>query len=154
MKPPRAIGKIIYIVGYPVFRYLIKDTNRAYILVRYKNKVLLTQNWLGFQNKWRLPGGGIKHQEHPSVAAARELNEEVGINIDQSQLILLTKKPIKSKFNYNYWLFELILLKQPRLIIDEREILNAKLFNKKELNKLTLSEESKNALNLTNSEEF
>lgn len=154
MKPPKIFGPIIYFFGYPVFRLLIKNTNRAYVLVRTNNSILLTKNWLGFQRKWRLPGGGIKGQENPAVAAARELAEEVGIAINISDLKLITKLPIDSDFRYKYWLYELNIAKPLKLNIDEREILQAKYINIKQLNKLTLSEEANNALRLTKLPKF
>lgn len=149
MKPPRILGKIIYFFGYPIFRYLIKNSNRAYVLVKYQNKVLLTKNWLGFQKKWRLPGGGIKNQEIPAIAAARELSEEVGIHINYKDLKTLTNSSIKAKYNYNYWLFELTLNYPPELQIDKREILLAEFIDTNKLNNIIISEEAKNAIKLT-----
>ena len=41
--------------------------------------VLLIRHAYGDTARWRLPGGGIKRDESPAVAAARELREETGL---------------------------------------------------------------------------
>jgi 8-oxo-dGTP pyrophosphatase MutT (NUDIX family) len=145
---PFFIGKIVYFFGYPVFRLLIKNTTRAYVIVRFGDELLLTKNWLGFQKKWRLPGGGVQAGELPLAAAKRELYEEVGIQADERDLHLLQKKPFRSKFNYDYYLFTVTVLSRPKLSIDKKEILAAKFVNKDSVAQKHISEEVHNFLRL------
>lgn len=51
-------------------------------------EVLLVKPWPG-SNRWGFPGGGIDRGEAPEDAAARELREETGINVDAADLTLL-----------------------------------------------------------------
>ncbi len=147
MLPP-IFGKIIYFFGYPLFRLLIKNTNRTYILVEAEGKFLLTKNWLGKQEKWRLPGGGIIKKESPAAAVTRELKEEVGIIIEEKQLIALNHVPIRSKFHYNYFLFKVLLNELPEVKPDKREILTARFINYSDTKKLLLGEEAAKAIEL------
>ena len=43
-------------------------------------ELLLVVNAIGDRN-WTLPGGGMKRREEPAAAAARELREELGVDI-------------------------------------------------------------------------
>jgi 8-oxo-dGTP pyrophosphatase MutT (NUDIX family) len=142
MKPPKTLGKLIYFFGYPVFRILIRGTTRAYVIVRVGDEILATQNWLGFQKKWRLPGGGVHADEDPKLAATRELYEEIGLVVDPSLLKTLTVQAVYSIFKYRYFLYELQLPQKPPLQVDGREILRAD-FMRIETTNNTLSEEIK-----------
>lgn len=152
MKPPKFLGKVIYFCGYPIFRVLIKGTSRAYVIVQVSDEILLTQNWLGFQKKWRLPGGGVHKGEAPIHAAQRELAEEVGIQTNEQNLVLLGE--YMSKFNYQYYLFSLVLPQKPTITIDEREILATKFYSIADLSEITVSEEVNNFLKLAKKTEI
>lgn len=85
------IGKLIAILGYPLFLiyFRLYPTRRVRVLVvDDKNRLVLLRGWLGFQ-KWTLPGGGCKSGESNQEAAARELFEETGIKISPNKLKLL-----------------------------------------------------------------
>jgi ADP-ribose pyrophosphatase YjhB (NUDIX family) len=145
---PFFIGKIVYFFGYPVFRVLIRNSTRAYVIVRVGDEILLTKNWLGFQKKWRLPGGGVLGGEQPIFAAQRELKEEVGLLLHEQNLIALQEQPFRSKFNYDYYLFTLTLPEKPVLEIDNKEILSAEFMALSELGTMHISEEVCNFLRL------
>jgi ADP-ribose pyrophosphatase YjhB (NUDIX family) len=145
---PYFLGKIIYFFGYPIFRIMIRNTTRAYVIVRVKDEILLTKNWLGFQRKWRLPGGGVLGGEEPVFAAQRELKEEVGLMLNVQNLVQLQKQPFRSKFNYDYYLFTLTLPEKPILEIDNKEILSAEFITTNKLTKIHISEELDNFLRL------
>ncbi len=145
---PYFIGRIVYFFGYPIFRVLIKNSTRAYVIVRVGDEILLTKNWLGFQRKWRLPGGGILGGEQPIFAAQRELKEEVGLQLHEQNLVKLQEQPLRSKFNYDYYLFTLTLPEKPVLEVDNKEILSAEFIAIADLNKVSISEEVVNFLRL------
>lgn len=152
MKPPKFLGKIIYFCGYPIFRMLIKGTTRAYVVVQVDDELLLTQNWLGFQKKWRLPGGGVHAGEEPIHAAQRELAEEVGLQTNEQNLKLLGE--YTSGFKYQYFLFSLVLPQKPALSVDEREILRVEFVSLPNLATLQVSEEVENFLKLVKKDPF
>jgi 8-oxo-dGTP pyrophosphatase MutT (NUDIX family) len=63
-------------------------TYGARIMVICNNKILLVQpRTLSY---WNLPGGGINKDEDPEAAAFRELYEELGIKIDNTDYLLGT----------------------------------------------------------------
>lgn len=61
----------------------------AYAVVRRAGEVLLTRlsSRAAHPGRWTLPGGGIDHGEHPSVALAREVEEESGLPCEVTGLI-------------------------------------------------------------------
>lgn len=69
---------------------------RARVLVgRSDGRVLLVVNALGDQ-RWSLPGGGVKRSEAARDAAARELSEELGVDVDPSEFVPLGDVFLKS----------------------------------------------------------
>lgn len=61
----------------------------AYAVVRRAGEVLLTRlsSRAAHPGRWTLPGGGVAHGEHPSVALAREVEEECGLPCEVTGLI-------------------------------------------------------------------
>lgn len=150
MKPSKLFGKLIYFFGYPVLRYLLHGTTRAYVVLQVGDEVLLTKNWLEFHKKWRLPGGGLKSGEQPLFAVQRELKEELGIAMHERNFIQVNKAAFRHSFNYDYFLFELRLPEKPLLKLDTIDIYSAEFVPIKKLESLPLSEEIANYLELAN----
>ena len=61
----------------------------AYAVVRRAGEVLLTRlsSRAAHPGRWTLPGGGVDHGEHPSVALEREVEEECGLPCEVTGLI-------------------------------------------------------------------
>ena len=61
----------------------------AYALVRRDDEVLLTRlsARAAHPGRWTLPGGGVDHGEHPSLALAREVEEECGLPCEVQSLV-------------------------------------------------------------------
>lgn len=55
------------------------------VILQANNKVLIGQRMKGDTNagKWEFPGGKIRQNEQPEVALTREIQEELGIHVDQ-----------------------------------------------------------------------
>jgi 8-oxo-dGTP pyrophosphatase MutT (NUDIX family) len=52
---------------------------KAVLLCR--GEVLLVRHSYG-PDRWELPGGGVRRREEPAAALARELHEELGLNVE------------------------------------------------------------------------
>lgn len=73
--------------------FILRTTaaNRTRVRVRIRDKrgrVLLVKGWFSSQ-AWGLPGGGIERGESATQAAVREVYEETGLVIDESDLTYL-----------------------------------------------------------------
>lgn len=107
------ISKAVFYLAWPVFYLYLRNTNRTRALVVYKGKVLLIKNWLS-DNRYGLPGGGVRAGEQLQVAMERELAEEAGLyNSDPK---FLGSEPIQELgFHFFVHLFEVKLRKKPEL---------------------------------------
>lgn len=144
------VGKFVYLTNYHLIYRQLRGTNRAYVVIRVKNKVLLTKNWLGCHRHWRLPGGGVKKGEDHIKAVIREVNEEVGIKLKSDQLRLLTKKTHWSKHGFAYRIYEVKLKTVPRIVMNRCEIVAAEFFDQNKTKNLPLSEVALTSQNLLN----
>ncbi|HMS50459.1 MAG TPA: NUDIX hydrolase [Candidatus Saccharibacteria bacterium] len=122
-------ARIIYFLVSPaLFFYFRFGPPRTRVLVVVDKKALLVKNRFG-ANEWGLPGGGLHRGELPSVGAARELQEEVGIQIPASRLRQILDEPLgigRGLLTYRGILFVTKLKEQPRVVLQQREILAAK----------------------------
>ena len=63
------------------YRKIFRPKTRGVkVIIIYKDEILLIKNSYGV-NLWNLPGGGVKRNEAFSLAAKREIKEEVGIKL-------------------------------------------------------------------------
>jgi 8-oxo-dGTP pyrophosphatase MutT (NUDIX family) len=56
-------------------------TRAVKCVVRHGDAVLFVRHSYGDRRQWELPGGGIKRGEDPRDTAAREANEELGLDL-------------------------------------------------------------------------
>jgi 8-oxo-dGTP pyrophosphatase MutT (NUDIX family) len=77
-----------------------------------------------------LPGGGVRRGEEPREAALREIREELGLTIDGSNLeVCLEYEGLSDFRRARLVVFELFLKREPTLVPDNREIMEAKFWN-------------------------
>ncbi len=115
------INKLALTVAYYCLRRwkrLTKSPTRgAAVAVWYEGKILVVRH--SYRPGYSLPGGQIKKNEAPASAAARELSEEVGIQVDPERLV-----PVYEDRS-GHSLFEYSLDTQPIFTIDNREVIEA-----------------------------
>jgi 8-oxo-dGTP diphosphatase len=87
---------------------------------------------------WHLPGGGVRRGEMPEASARRELAEEIGL----AAAALLPAGAICGIWDGRrdrVHFFELRLVEEPKLQLDNREIIAARLISPSELQSMVLA---------------
>lgn len=102
----------------------------ALVAVRVGDALLLLRS--SYRAVWNFPGGSIRRGETPEAAAHRELAEEIGL-IATSLRPAGTVSGIWDGRPDTVHFFELTLDRPPRLRLDNREIVGARLFPPGEL---------------------
>src|SRR5437588_5656960 len=87
---------------------------------------------------WHLPGGGIRRGEMPEAAARRELVEEIGL-VASTLLPAGVACGIWDGRRDRVHFFELRLVELPKLQLDNREIIEARLTSPSELHSMVLT---------------
>ena len=69
------------------------------IIINDKKQILITKRSAGQHqaNKWEFPGGKVKTEETVQQALARELKEELGIQLESADFLLQVKHQYKTK---------------------------------------------------------
>ncbi len=91
-----------------------------------------------YRAEWNFPGGGIRRGETPEAAARRELAEEIGLEapvLAARQVRHGTWDGRRDRVHF----FELRLDRLPRLRLDNREIVAARLMSADELRRVRLT---------------
>jgi len=149
MKHSRALGKITYICTYPFIRIWLYGSHRAYVILVVKDEVLLTKNWLGLHQRWRLPGGGVHASESVLDGLVREISEEIGCSLPIKKVHTLgQQRYYKASKLYTYSLYTVKLNKKPRLHINHNEIADHAWFPIAKAKAQPLAEETRHALQL------
>ncbi|RKI33496.1 NUDIX hydrolase [Corallococcus sp. AB004] len=88
-------------------------------------EVLLLQN--SYKQAFSLPGGGRHRGETPEETGARELREEVGLHVPASSLRVVCELHHRDEFKRDSCHFvEMELDTEPRLVLDQREVVWAR----------------------------
>ena len=137
-KLSRLITNIIYAFLKPALKAYLKDRITTRVLIIKNNQILVIRNTIS-NGDMSLPGGGVKNGEEPSAALIREVNEEVGIKLNNDKLIyqgIYWASNDGLKYQYHLWFYNLktdpVIKKRPFEIseayfIDERELMNLRL---------------------------
>ena len=113
----------------------------ALVAMHVDGQVLLLRS--SYRRAWNFPGGGVRAGEQPMAAARREMVEEIGVDI--AALGDTTLRP--GSVECGLWdgrrervhVFELWLDRLPRLRLDGREIVAARLVSPGEARELRLT---------------
>jgi 8-oxo-dGTP pyrophosphatase MutT (NUDIX family) len=134
-----------YILWPGLFLYFLLNSHRTRIIIRCRGEILLVRDSTryGFDDvRWTLPGGGIKAGEEDTVAAVRELREELDMPVEPDSLVLLGEAPINSqglRYTAQYFLVEII--RKPELRLDKRELSGVGWFSLAEAQSLAMKPE-------------
>jgi len=100
------------------------ETTGALVAVWYQGRVLLVKN--SYRPQLTLPGGYIRPREDRRTAAARELREEVGINVQPKRLVHAYHGTHVFEHRQDTLdIYELNVDAEPNVQVDDREVVRA-----------------------------
>ena len=100
------------------------ETSGALVALWYRGRVLLVKN--SYRRQMTLPGGYVRPREDRRVAAARELREEVGIQVQPKRLTHAYHGTHLFEHRKDTLdIYELEVEQEPVVRIDEREVVQA-----------------------------
>ncbi|MGB5810146.1 MAG: NUDIX hydrolase [Polyangiales bacterium] len=100
------------------------ETTGALVAVWHEGKVLLVKN--SYRSQMTLPGGYIRPREDRRTAAARELREEVGINVQPKRLVHAYHGTHLFEHRMDTLdIYELEVDQPPAVCVDAREVIAA-----------------------------
>jgi 8-oxo-dGTP pyrophosphatase MutT (NUDIX family) len=115
-----------YIFWPGLFLYFLINNHRTRVIVRCRGEILLVRDSVRYGSDpttWTLPGGGIKPGEEDTVAATREIYEELGVVTEPDSLTLLGERVISSQgLRYMAQYFLVDIIRRPDLVLDKREL--------------------------------
>src|SRR3989344_7234850 len=112
----------------------IKIITAGVVLNKEKNKILLIkrsdQMW---KDNWSIPGGHVEFNETVEDALKRELKEELSLDIIDIEFLAFEEFYAKNK---KFISLNFIVFAKENILINEKEIKDAKWFNFNELSKI------------------
>ena len=132
--------RTVFRLGFPLVRIWWRLTRSRHegvaVAVYVGSELLLVRP--SYRLGWHLPGGGLRRGETPEAAARRELAEEVGISAS-TLLPVGSTRTIWDGRRDRVHFFELRLVELPKLRLDNREIIEARLTSPLELQCMALT---------------
>lgn len=125
-----SLGRVVSFLILPFWFFSSSRRVRVLVVDKQARKILLVRNWLGNQ-RWTLPGGGVKGSETLAEAAAREVLEETGLVADLSDWSDLGKIKLSESyldFNAHFGFFASAKNLSKKRILVNREIISAEWF--------------------------
>lgn len=125
------MGRLLFYLLWPAIWFYAPLRTRASVILVAGDDVLLVKNWFS-SGAWQLPGGGVKIAEDPKVAAKREIQEELSLNLDQKELKDVYKESkVVNQFGLltRQMFYAAILKNRPDLLLS-KEIISYKWVNK------------------------
>lgn len=100
------------------------ETTGALVAVWYDGRVLLVKN--SYRSEMTLPGGYVRPREDRRTTAARELREEVGINVQPKRLVhAYHGTHLFENRQDTLDIYELEVDAAPKVRVDDREVVRA-----------------------------
>lgn len=79
-------GLLLFWASWPALFVYLRGSLRTRVIIQVGNDILMLRGWHD-GNNWSLPGGGVHKSETSAVSAVREVLEETGIVLEESELI-------------------------------------------------------------------
>lgn len=117
--------RALFRVGYPMarawWRVRRPVTHGAFVAVWSRDRLLVIRN--SYRRHETVPSGMLKSGESPRVAAARELEEEVGISVAPARLVEVATFALRWEGKHDHaHFFELVCDEEPTIQVDRREV--------------------------------
>ncbi len=110
------------ILFYPALLYWFifrPAVNGVGVIIEKDGKLLMVRHTYGKSGQWHFPGGAIKHGETSDKAAAREISEELGLNL---KLTRLGKVRVIHNYKRVNGVCYYAKLKDDKIVKDKKEI--------------------------------
>ncbi|HSX23985.1 MAG TPA: NUDIX hydrolase [Candidatus Saccharimonadales bacterium] len=121
-KPLLWFGMVLFWLSWPVLWLYLRRSNRTRLLLVAEDKFLALRGWLGGM-ELSMPGGGIHHGEAPAIALLREVKEEIGLELQETQLRHAFSEEYRQYgLHFGYDCFVVVLPKKPDVILQRKEI--------------------------------
>lgn len=116
------IGRVAFWVGWPILWAYLFRSKRVRLLIVCGEEVLVVKPTVG-TGQWSLPGGGLHPKEVPVDGLAREIKEELGIELQQDKLQELGEaKAHQHGLSFHYYSFVYQTKVKPEITLQTREI--------------------------------
>jgi 8-oxo-dGTP diphosphatase len=128
-------------LGFPLARtwwWLTRPRHEGVVVAVYVGPALLLVR-SSYRSGWHLPGGGVRRGEAPEAAARRELAEEIGLSAP-ALVPAGAASGLWDGRRDTVHFFELRLVELPKLRLDNREVIAARLMSPAELKNMALTE--------------
>lgn len=115
-------GSILFWLSWPALWLYLRRGTRTRLLLVVDTEFLALRGWLGgFQ--YGMPGGGVHKREAPSAALLREVREETGVELDESQLRHAFKADYRRYgLHFTYDCYAVVLADKPTIRPQRKEI--------------------------------
>jgi 8-oxo-dGTP pyrophosphatase MutT (NUDIX family) len=133
--------RTVFRLGFPLARIwwrLTRPRHEGVVVAVYVGPALLLVR-TSYLVGWHLPGGGVRRGETPEAAARRELAEEIGLTVSALLPAGVTCGMWGDGRRTRVHFFELRLVELPKLRLDNREIVAARLTSPIELHRMVLT---------------
>jgi 8-oxo-dGTP pyrophosphatase MutT (NUDIX family) len=133
--------RTVFRLGFPLARIwwrLTRPRHEGVAVAVYVGPALLLVR-TSYLVGWHLPGGGVRRGETPEAAARRELAEEIGLTVSALLPAGVTCGMWGDGRRTRVHFFELRLVELPKLRLDNREIVAARLTSPIELHRMVLT---------------
>lgn len=119
----QTVGKVLFWLTWPGLFIYFRIGRRTRVFVICHQQVLVLKSWYG-DGSYIFPGGGLHRREDPRQGVLRELYEETGLKLPESQLQFLFEKSVSApqKLTYKCVAFGAVLDNMPSSVEPRGEI--------------------------------